>query len=168
MIDIKIHKKENNQLLSIKGVGSDYSSRQYLIGLLNKLRQFTGYVLIHVRRNNYNDSSIERLKKEGEILGIRNLKIESNLFEISFDFNETEVKEDLLFILVDLWYCFQQPVYYFFLNEENSKLNYKNILNKNLSWKETVELSNSFVMFKGAEEDVVWIGKSDNLEFGIE
>ena len=112
-MDIKTHKNENNQLLSIKGVDDDYKSKKYILKLLNKLIQFAGYVLIDVKRNNYQDSSIEKLKNESTSLGILNLKVDSNLFEISFSFDYSESKEELLSVLVDLWYCFQQPVYYF-------------------------------------------------------
>jgi hypothetical protein len=167
-MDIKIHKNENNQLLSIKGVDYDYQSKQYIFKLLNKLIQLAGYVLIKVRRNNYEHSSIDKLKKEGTSLGIKNLKVDSNLFEISFNFNTAKPKQELLPLIVDLWYCFQQPVYYFFTNEDSLEYNNEILLNNNFSWKEVVDLSSSYVMFKGAEEDVIWIGKSDELDFEIE
>ncbi|GGZ24767.1 hypothetical protein GCM10007049_16460 [Echinicola pacifica] len=167
-MDIKTHKNENNQLLSIKGVDYDYQSKQFILKLLNKLIQFAGNVLIQLRRNNYEDSSIDKLKKEGVSLGVKSLKVDSNLFEISFNFNAAKSKEELLPLIVDLWYCFQQPVYYFFTNEERLEYNNEILLNNNLSWKEVVDLSNSYVMFKGAEEDVIWIGKSDELEFDLE
>lgn len=168
MIDIKTHKNENNQLLSIKGVDYDYQSKQYILRLLIKLIQFTGYVLIHVKRNNYKDSAIDKLKKESTALGIINLKVDPILFEISFNFNSSKSKEELLPILVDLWYSFQQPVYYFFTDEKELECHNEVLLSNNLSWKEVVDLSNSYVMFKGAEEDVIWLGKSEELEFGIE
>lgn len=167
-MDIKTHKNENNQLLSIKGVDYDYQSKQFILKLLNKLIQFAGNVLIQLRRNNYEDSSIDKLKKEGVSLGVKSLKVDSNLFEISFNFNAAKSKEELLPLIVDLWYCFQQPVYYFFTNEERLEYYNEILLNNNLSWKEVVDLSNSYVMFKGAEEDVIWIGKSDELEFDLE
>lgn len=167
-MDIIIYKNDNNQLLSIKGFDYDYQSKQYLLKLLNKLIQFAGYVLIQVRRNNYEDSSIDKLKKEGVSLGISSLKVDSNLFEISFKFDAAKSKEELLSVLVELWYSFEQPAYWFFTNEEALENNIEALLNNNLTWKEVVTLSNSYVMFKGIEEDVVWIGKSEELEFHIE
>lgn len=167
-MDIKNHKNENNQLLSIKGVNYDYQSKQYILKILNRLIQSAGYVLIHVKRNNYKHYSIDKIRNEGEFLGITNLKVESNLFEISFNFNHCKSKDELLSVLVELWYCFQQPAYYFFTDEEALGNNNEIILKNNLSWKEVIDLSNSYVMFKGAEEDVIWIGKSDELEFDIE
>lgn len=166
-MDIKTHENENNQLLSIKGVDYDYQSKQYILRLLMKLSKCASCVLIHVKRNNYKDSAIDILKKEGTALGITNLEVDSKLFEISFSFNPTKSKEELLPILVDLWYCFQQPVFYFFTDEKQPEHYNKALLNDNLSWKEVVNLSNSYVMFKGAEEDVIWIGKSDDLKFHI-
>ena len=32
-------------------------------------------------------------------------------------------------------------------------------------WYEIANMVESYIVFKGIEEDVVWIGKSDNLEF---
>lgn len=167
MIDIKIHKNENNQLFSIKGIEYDYSSKMYVLRLLAKLVQSTSSVFIYARRNNYKDSSIEKLKIQQKELGIRNLRIDKKLFDVSFDFNASEASEELLSILVDLWYSFQQPGYCFFLEEEEFTSNYKGLLTGNWSWKQIVDSSNSYVMFRGAEDDVVWLGKSIDLELHL-
>lgn len=167
MMDVKIHKNSNNQLLSIKGVGYNYQSKQYILKLLNKLTQSAGNVIIQVRRNNYKDSSINKIILDFDSLGISNLKVDKNLFEISFSFNSNKLNDELLQALVDFWFCFEQPSYYFLTNLEELILNQEILLNINLSWKEAVKVSNSYVMFKGIEEDVIWIGKSNKLEFDI-
>ncbi len=165
MIDVKVHENENNQLLSIKGIDGDFYSKQYILCLIRKLFEQTNYVLIRVKRNNYQDPCIERLRNLGYSLGVKDLEIDSDLFEISFNFNVKESNQTLLLILVDLWYAFEQPNYYFFNTKEDFRLNYERILINNPSWLVITNMTSVYVMFKGAEEDVIWLGKSINLGF---
>jgi hypothetical protein len=168
MIDIKIHHTEKNQLLSIKGIDlEDDTSKHFFSELLGKLFRRFKYVLVHVSRNNYFDSSIDELVTHEKQLGIKKLAVAPDLFEISFQFDENVEEQKILSILVDLWFAFQHSVYYFLLNKDDLGLYSEKLLKEHFSWKEVTELLDTFVMFRGVEDDVAWIGKSNSLDFEI-
>ncbi|MGH1337216.1 MAG: hypothetical protein ACRBFS_13925 [Aureispira sp.] len=163
MIDFKIHKEE--QLFSIKGISDDSKSHKFFYSLLFNLLKDTGYGLIHTKRNNYETSVIAFFRDKNESQDIKDLKIANDLFELSFYFDNHESGKSILIGMIDLWDAFQHTAYYFFPSEKLLKLNYEKILMNNYSWKEIVTFSSCFMLFKGAEEDVIWLAKSSNLKF---
>ncbi|AQX08381.1 hypothetical protein [Elizabethkingia ursingii] len=72
------------------------------------------------------------------------------------DFKNNEI----LNILPKLWLAFEYLCFRF-TNVKNNNINdyYRR------PWYEITSVIESYIVFKGIEEDVIWIGKSDNLEF---
>lgn len=158
MKDIKIHNKEKGNLISIKPLEDIYADRRYLIFVIVNLFNLTKECLyVEASRPNYDVSNI--IKKLKGIL-INNDSFKSSFFELSFFCNE--VDDALLDILSEIWFAYEHPAYCFFVED---KIGFDV---KRQAWSHITSQIDSFVMFKGAEEDVLWIGKSDDLEFRLE
>ncbi|AQX02277.1 hypothetical protein [Elizabethkingia anophelis] len=67
---------------------------------------------------------------------------------------------ETLNILPELWFAFEH-INICFTNDK--VININDYYRKH--WYEIANMVESYIVFKGVEEDVVWIGKSDNLEF---
>ena len=163
-----IYEKFQNNLCSIKSVKNDYSGSLFLLDLLRDFSNYTNSVIVHVRRNNYITSAIEKLKETDIKLEINELKIDKNLFEVSFWFNNTNLNDEILRIMRDLWFAFEQPAFCFYMNQGQLENNREEIISKNLSWQQITNKSDVYVVFKGAEEDVIWIGKNNKMEYKLE
>lgn len=167
MINLKIHPTFDHQLCSVRGIDESYPGKRYLQKLFHKLFERTGHVLLFARRNNYNFPLLNKIINEEQILGIKNLKISNDLFEVSFCFYETASIFELQDILVDLWFAYEQISILFFVEKSELSEYWLKILNGNLSWNQITNMGTLFILFKGVEEDVAWIGKSRNLEFNF-
>ena len=165
MTNVKVHGKFDNQLLSIKGVDPNYSGKIYLQNVLNVLIQNSHCTLIHVRRNYYEDHNLKRLASQVRNLLVEDIRIEDDLFEISFHFSKDQLTGDVLWILIDLWFSFEQPAFFFLKETGSLEVNYERFLTESLSWSQIANIASSCLMFKSVEEDVVWIGKSSDLSF---
>jgi len=159
MKEINIYNKDELTLCAIKPVRDVYSDKMYLISLIEKYYSLTGALLyIDVCRPNYDVSKIVR--GLGKVPAVaKTLAIDDNFFSISFMYKEKLVENDLLYILSEIWFAFEQGLFSFFTDKDVA------IPPKRSSWKKIVTHSSSFVMFKGVEEDVVWVGKSNDLEW---
>jgi len=60
-----------------------------------------------------------------------------------------------------IWFHYQHVAFSFFRSSGNK------FITKVMSWKDITQKETSYVMFKGAEDDVVWIGKSKELKFDL-
>lgn len=158
MKDLKIHNKEKGNLISIKPIANIHSDRQYLASIIISLLNLTkGCLYIEASRPNYNvNDIIEDLKR----IFINNDSFKSNFFEVSFFCHE--INDALLSILSEIWFAYEHTAYCFFVDD---KIEF-NVKRK--AWYEITSRIDSFVMFRGIEEDVLWIGKSNGLEFNIE
>lgn len=165
MVDIKIHNNERNRLASIKGVNDDFSGRLYAFDLFRNLIELSDCVSVCVRRNNYIISCLEQLKVLGQELRVHDLAASNDLFEISFYFDKGKAGDELLSILVDLWFAFQQPTFFLYLQKKDSSIISNHKMTHKQSWEEISDTFTSYVVFKGAEEDVIWIGRSETLKF---
>ena len=158
MKNIKIHYNENGNLISIKPLEDIYADRQYLISVIDNLFKRTkGCLYIEASRPNFEvNHIIEKLKT---ILK-HNDSFESNDFRLSFQCNE--ITNELFYILAKIWFAYEHGSISFFPIE---KINFE--INQ-LAWYDITTYTDSIVMFKGVEEDVIWIGKSDKYEFNLE
>lgn len=158
MKDIKIHDIDHNNLCSIKSVEKGYSDKQYFFSILSRLFNLTGHLFVQARRPYYNvESAIQNLRSIRD--RVDDLNITPNFFEISFYFDGPSGDDDLFNLITDIWFEYEQPTFCFFYEK------HIHLSEKKISWQEITRQWDSFVIFRGAEEDVVWIGKSSELKF---
>jgi len=157
MRELKIHSNEAENLLSIKPVGNTYSDRNYLIFVITTLFTLTkGSFYVEASRPNYDTTDL--VKQLKEILnGNRSLRYTN--FEILYW--DTKVDKKVLETLTTIWDAYEHVSFCFF-TENKTEIDVKR-----KPWYEITTSSKSYVLFKGAEEDVVWIGKSNELKFDI-
>jgi len=85
--------------------------------------------------------------------------------DVGFYQNATNLLDDYMLELINkYWFYFEQPTLVVckdlkkFLDKDfNSLVGY--------SWKDITKISDSFVLFRGVEEEVLWVGKSQALDF---
>lgn len=161
MREVVLYRGQNCNLCSIKSIDASYQGRTYLISLIEKLLNLTdGQLFVEFSRPNYNVSQIvEKLMSFNS--QIKNLSSKLNFQELSFVLDPRNCEYNLLDILSQCWFAFEHGTLCFFLGKQFSRPS------REESWYEITQKSSSFVMFKGIEEDVIWIGKSDDLEFNL-
>lgn len=154
----RISKINNFNLCSLKSVPETYEGKTYLAFLIATIHLKTGgplYAELH-RRNYDVRPLLEQLDKFSD-----------HIFDLTKD-NETAIfsikaghmSDALLYLLSELWFAFEHSSFCFF---ESGIPAPKSIYRK--GWSDITSQSTSYVMFRGAELDVVWIGKSDELAF---
>lgn len=162
MKNLKIHNDKDGNLISIKSIEDCYADRRYLASIIDKLFSLTGGCLyIEVSRPNYDVSLIMEKLKNAFPDNI-DLATYVNFLEVSFCYNGNKLSNDMRDILSDIWFSYEHRAFCFFVNSEvEFDLNRK-------PWYKITSGSDSFIMFKGVEEDVLWIGKSDSLAFELD
>ncbi|MNK15202.1 hypothetical protein D3C87_333370 [compost metagenome] len=154
MKDLKIHNNADGNLLSIKSVVDIYSDREYFINLILKLSFETGYFYINASRPEFDEASL--LEKLKLVLDNKD-NFSYNNFEITFE--GTILNQEIGNLLPSIWFNYQH-VSFTFSHNRAIKFNIKM-----LPWYDVTAKVSSYVFFKGAEDDVVWIGKSKELKF---
>jgi hypothetical protein len=157
MKDLKIHNNAGGNLLSIKSVVDVYSDREYFINLILTLSSETGYLYINASRPDYDDPSL--LEKLKLVLGNKD-NFSYNNFEITFE--GKILNQEIVNLLPTIWFHYQH-VSFTFSHNRAIKFNIKM-----LPWYGVTAKVSSYVFFKSAEDDVVWIGKSKELKFDFQ
>lgn len=156
MRDIKVHKKENNNLCSINFLRDGNLDDSFLERLFLSLSNLAvGNIYVEMSRPNYSIDSIVHLLEEETT--VKNLFIDH--FELSFYHSAHSLNDHLLTALIECWHAFEHSLICFSFGSKDV------LFPKNKSWQEYIEYYTCFVAFKGAEENVVWLGKSTNLDF---
>lgn len=157
MKEIFYYENNDYNLCSIKRLEPFYSDKRYLIGLISKILKLTGHLLITAQRPYYDvDSLMKRLRLLSHKL--YELKVSSDFFSLSFSHSSADVDDDVLILISDIWFQYEQPMFCFSLDSNVS-------FSRRGSWDEITKQWRSYVFFKGTQEDVLWIGKSSELEF---
>lgn len=131
--------------------------------LISELLQHAGFVVVKNRRLSYKSEWLPGI--DFTLIGTEDLKICHDFLELAFSYKKNE--REILFVnfLAGMWFDYEQPSFVFFTNLLEFEKNKTELLNKNLSWKEIVSLCSCYVIFKGVEENVIWLGKSSNINF---
>jgi len=154
MKDIRIQ----NDLFSVKSINDNYVDRTYFVFLIEKLLESTGLLYVEANKDNYNITrTLESLKKQIHI--IDNLQVGKRMNDISFSFYKEKLEIDMLHNIIDIWFAYEHCAFCFFKDKSTP------LPEKRKAWYDITKKTKSYVMFKGIEEDVVWIGKSHELEF---
>ncbi|MNG72952.1 hypothetical protein D3C87_875210 [compost metagenome] len=157
MKDFKIHSDEGGNLLSIKPLEDVYSDRVYFINLILTLSFEKSYFIINASRPNYDEPDL--LAKLKSVLDNKENFSYDN-FELAFA--GRILSQETVNLLPSIWFHYQHVTFTFFCNPV-IKFNTKRI-----PWYDITTKVSSYVLFKGAEEDVVWIGKSKELKFDFQ
>lgn len=159
MKELIIYENHHNNLCSIKSIENTYSDRNYLINIITTLYALTkGYLHVQASRPTYEYDTTDLEVRLKSIL-INNCSFRYTDFEILFC--NTKIEEELLEILPIIWFAYEHIAFCFFTE---SRIEFDI---KRKPWYEITTRSKSYVLFKGVEEDVIWIGKSDELKFDL-
>lgn len=161
MKEIKIHSKDHGNLLSIAELRDGYEGEKYLASTIQELSILTGgYVYADLSRPNYDVSAqIAHLRNA---LSGHDVTVAKEYFEVTFVYSLSQSNDDLFAIMAKLWFAFEHVSYIF--SADKSRIS--DIRRK--SWYEVTSRLTSYMMFKGAEDSVLWIAKSDNLKFNLD
>ena len=152
-------KKHRDNFCSFKFIGDHYFIRTNFIALLEShLTLVEGDLYVEIARPEKDvNGLINQLNSVNSIAN--SMKVAKDFFEITFTCKKDDINNDLLWQLSALWICFQHVS--FVMTLKKGSFNFRN----RLAWDQITAVTPSFVLFKGVEEDVVWIGKSDGLSF---
>lgn len=153
---MKYIKENRKNLLSIKCDDILFTNNTFVEILELFKREGNGNFYIEGSRDTYEYDpytikyQIEKVLKNGEILEFSDFKIK---------IKGEDMNSELISILWKFWFTYEHVIVCFFIDD-------KNIVNlEKKAWYDITEYYKSFVLFKGIEENVVWIGKSDDLSF---
>jgi hypothetical protein len=166
MKEINIYINKHNNLCSIKSIENQYSDILYFQYLFQRILKVSNLVTVQVRRP-YNkvDDVVNKVNNIAE--KINYLKIEHKNIALSFSYNVITDNEDFIEVCSSIWFGYEQPAFCFFSESiTNDDINY--ILdNQMLAWYDITKLFSCFMVFRGIEEDVAWIGKHRNLTYDM-
>ena len=157
MKEIIVYNNHNANLSSIKSIEDNFSDKNYLSTIMENLYKLTGgTIYVHSIYDNYDLTTITSDISKN-IDKISNLLHSNNFNEVSF---ECDTLDDTLDKLIKkMWFAYEQMILVFF-SDNKEKFD-----GNKVSWEKVTLENNCFAMFKGMEEDVIWIGKSSNLTF---
>ena len=157
MKELIIHENCQNNLCSIKSIENNYSDRNYMESIIYSLLNMThDRFYVEASRPNYEITSLEESLKH---IMLDNKTFKFTNFGISF--SDNRVSKELIEILPLIWFGYEHIAICFFIrNEIQFDI-------KRKPWYEITENQQSYVLFKGIEEDVIWIGKSKELTFDV-
>lgn len=167
MKDIKVH---NNILLSIKPIIMDvYYDRQYFKDIIIEYIKISKTIYVGAMRPEQKTKNlIENIRK---VIPKTDMFISHHreLNEIALFIEITEmninIQDNVIDIILNIWTIYEQPALVFSINNQFSIEERTLLASNRLSWEKTVNLTSSYMIFKGVEDDVLWISKSSNLVF---
>ena len=167
MRELVRYKDYQNNLCSIKSIENDFSGRLYFLNLLRRLTSNLNIIFYANMQRPYYDIEGAVAKINALKDSLFELKISDDFFNISFNVMQPNLSDSILQLIVDLWFDFEQPLFVIAKDEKPPKV-LKLLRNKFIKWNDITETIQAYTIYRGAEEDVVWIGKSEELEFYIE
>ncbi|NQX86047.1 MAG: hypothetical protein HRT67_09100 [Flavobacteriaceae bacterium] len=157
--------RHNTELLSIKSINNSVWEDKIIFKmLLKKIFVNNDNILATFKNLVYFHSNLQK-----RLLQIINYEtfIKSNydscFSEISFYLKISNIDDKSLEIINELWTIYEQPSLLIYNeNEDDKKLARKEKSIFLIPWKEITSTLDSIILFRGIEEDVLWIGKSKN------
>lgn len=165
MKEIFHYKKYDNLLLSIDSLEDNPQDNRFMSNLFYNLFYESKHIICINRRLNieYNIEDIMQniLEKHSSIKNIQT-KRQYNFMSFYMDFSE-EVTNVFFDIFSKLWFSYEQPSF-IFIKEELKREDLISLQSKELfSWQDFTQTVDSYVFYKGSREDVIWMGRSKNL-----
>jgi hypothetical protein len=156
---------QNLNKCSIQPITDSTYDRVYLELFLKKILNASSLIILEARRPltiiDVDILNYTKIKSQADIS-----KISADLFDLFFLFKKKNVTYDFFNLCFNLWFNYEHVSYTFLIHEEdletplvfsssNTFLS-QQILLKNVSF---------FNLSKGIEEDVLWVRKSNDMEF---
>lgn len=160
MKDVYLH---NENLCSIAEIENTFSGRSFIREVLNKILPNTTLVIGQAQRPYY--EPVLSIKSMNILSKFEKLDIDQDLFSLSFHYYTKERNDDFVQVFLDVWFEYEQPAFSFFLSGQEKQLYNCLAIYRRMSWKDITGLAPSYVLCKGIEEDIMWIGKSNILQF---
>lgn len=149
-------------LFSIAGVNDSFNGRYQVRELIYHILRTTAFIRVEAKRPFFQPSVSYALLKR--VSGqIEHLNLPKDLFSVSFDYSVLEDNDDIVQLLAELWFDYEQPFFSFF----QSLLDKEKKIEPKMTWKDVTEMALCFVMFRSVEEDVVWVGKSKDITIDL-
>lgn len=161
MKDIHYH---SENLCSVAQIENSFSGKYILRDILNRILRNTVLVIASIERPFHTvQSSIVTISQIYSEL--RDLIIDENLFSISFKYYTKENNDEFINTFLEIWFEYEQPTFSFFVIGQNIKTYNTLEINRRMNIEQIASLSPCYILCRGIEEDVIWVGKSENLKF---
>jgi hypothetical protein len=160
MKDFKIHSQHRGNLSSIKSVEDTYSDKSYLLALFARLQCLTidSFFCLEASRPNY---ALPDLEGQLKMIPV-NKETDFKMTKFELFFCHKKIPTELFELLPEIWFAYEHVALLFFYEGR------PDFEIKRKPWYDTTSKSKSYVLFKGIEEDVIWIGKNPELVFDFE
>lgn len=146
---------DNRNLISLLNDDGDTFQIEDFSSLVNCLLETTnGSVWIHGARPDSGCYQLKDLYLFSVIEGGNN----SNILSIELTKSDKLKRSDIIWTMFNIWQSSQHCEIIFLLEEYSLGSQWR-------PWSVIARLAKSYVIFKDAEENVIWIGKSDELSF---
>ena len=158
-------KKHNNNLVSISFEGNDYHIRSFIRNVFEKLLDTSNYSIIETRRPYH---GVEKTISKMDIVldYLKDISCDKYFNEMSFLYDRNKLMDfDFIELCVEVWFEYEQPCFVFSNLENDKSGNNINPMMKNLKWDKKINYYKGYILFRGVEENVIWIGKSLDIEF---
>ena len=154
----------SNVLGSIKSVQENYAGKVFLSRILFQFLDKTNFLRVEAMRANYSLDEVKKLEQQNRSKFRSVIDIEERM---SFSISTSSIDDSVVELLTAIWFAFEQPVFYFLMDVESLVL-LQEYLKENIRYYgQIVEKIDSIMLFKSTEEDVIWIAKNKNRDFGI-
>jgi hypothetical protein len=161
MREINFHR--NNTLYSIKPIEDIYGDREYYKGILNRLLARSETVIVKGMRPIFKvEQSPEAII--GIRMGVEKLIKEDDWFSFAFLYHKKEDNDEFTDVCLKIWFEYESPGFIFLVDLEEDRILNKIIEDKFMPWDQMAKLTPCYILFKSIEDDVVWIGRSTDLE----
>lgn len=97
------------------------------------------------------------------ISSIVGLEIGENRFSVRFKYSPNDELDAFVGILSGIWFSYEQPSAIFLFDESENEA--ASNFTWRTDWKTITEKFKSVIVFKSVEGDVMWIGKSSEIDF---
>lgn len=166
MTNVKNIYFSDQNLCSIAGVEPNRSGEAILREVTAHFLATTPIVIARVERPATFAIRPTALNAESTIK-LKNLRHDDDWFSLSFEYYPKSENDLFLDLVIELWFTYEQPMFAFLTKRVLRSMTQISASSQVLTWQEIAEEVSSFVIHKGIEDDVIWIGKSDELSFGF-
>lgn len=158
--------EQQEDLMSIADVGRNIEGRKKLIHILRLFSFGANGLVVDASRPNYDDIESVRVASKVEYSSC-NMDVSDDEFSFFFECYEKISSPEILHLLLLAWFEYEHLVILFRIRNEMWSVESESIprFGDRERWNSIIQNVVGYVLFRGAEDDVVWIGKSSKLEF---
>lgn len=156
-------KSNSDMLFSVGGIVDTFGGRSRIRAIINQIVPLTVSIFVEMKRPVSPYTSVSNLLG-GRSVFIENLNVIKNGFLVTFDYLIRESNDEIVDMLIDMWFEYEQPFVSFFQSVSKEARS----INSKMTWRDVTELESCFVLFKKAEQEVVWVGKSKDIITDLE